>query len=221
MRRAMIVTMLLAAVAVWGADAYNAGIQAYNKGDHAAAEKVLREYVAAGGKQPMAFIVLGQIEKGKGEHAKAADHYERAAELGKGKNRCTGLRCLIYSLTKAWGAKAIPRGDRAVKALEKEYPKDGDARVAVATWANRRGYELMKAKKFADAIPWLEKAVAARLDYMLFANNLAVCYCALAEGAEGKESRELALKAIAVLKRWEGKRDPKLDATRARAKKIR
>ena len=220
-RVVMFVIMGLAIlVATVAMGSYNAGVQAYNSGDKVQAEKLLSEYVAGGGKKAMAFIMLGQIAKAKGEHAKAADYYESAAENGSGNNRCTGYRCLIYSLTKKWNEKQIARGDNAVAALEKEFGDRADAKIAIATWANRRGYEYMKAKKFVAATPWLEKAVAARPDFPLFCNNLAVTYCTRAETAEGKVRVDLAAKAVVVLKAWEGKTDAKLDATRARAMKV-
>lgn len=220
MRRAMIVLLVLAAVSVFAMSAYDTGVKAYQTGDMATAEKTLTEYVEGGGQNSMAYIILGQIEKGKGEHLKAAGFYEKAGENGKGKNRCTGYRCLIYSLNKSWSEKGIPRGDKAVEILEKEYPTDGDARVAIASWANRRGYEFMKAKKWVAATPWLEKAVAARPDFPMFANNLAVVYCMRAEDGGGERAKEFAKKAIDALERWASKPDPKLDATRERAEKI-
>lgn len=216
----MIMFVLLVAVAAFGADAYNAGIQAYNSGDKETAGKLLGEYVDGGGRKSMAYIILGEIAKGKKEHAAAANYYEAAAKNGKGKNRCTGYRCLIYSLTKKWDEKQIPRGDAAMKVLEKEYKDNGDAKVAVAYWANRRGYELMKAKALVSATPWFEKAVANRPDFPLFANNLAVCLCERAEKAEGQKAKDMAHVAVEVLRRWEDKRDPKLDATRERATKL-
>lgn len=218
MRRVMIMLMLVIAVAAFGS--YNKGIQAYNSGDKDTAEKLLAAYVDGGGRNSMAYIILGEIAKGRKEHDTAANYYEAAGKVGKGKNRCTGYRCLIYSLTKKWTEKGIPRGDAAMKVLEKEYKDNGDAKVAIGYWANRRGYELMKAKKLVAATGWFEKAVKNRPDFPLFANNLAVCLCERAEKAEGQAAKDLARRAADALRRWEDKRDPKLDATRERAVKL-
>jgi len=217
------VMLLSLAVAAMGASAYDRGVVAYNKGDRVAAQLALDEFVAGGGVNAQAYILLGELAKGRGEIGKAGNWYAKAAEVGKGKLRLTGLRCYIYSLTKVWVSVDLAAGDKAAEALEKEYAEDGDARVCRATWWNRRGFELVKSGKTAEAIPLFERSLAARQDFPLFANNYIVALCDLADAATGTEKQALAQKAFdALMKYHVGTRgEGKFAETRVRVEKIR
>jgi tetratricopeptide (TPR) repeat protein len=194
-------------------------VAAFNRGDRAGAQLALDEAVAAGEIPAQGYILLGELAKGRGETAKAGEWYAKAAETGKGKVRCTALRCFVYSLTKVWAEAGIAKGDAAATALEKEYAEDGDARVARATWYNRRGFELAKSGKNADAVPMFEKSIAARGDFPVFGNNLACTLCDLADVAKVTgEKATLAQKALDVLSKY--KAEGKLAETKARAEKI-
>lgn len=220
MRHMMVVLMLLVAVAAFGANAYDRGVAAYNAGDKVAAQLALDEFVLGGGVNANAYILLGELAKGRGEIAKAGEWYSKAAKTAKAgsKLRCVGLRCYIYTLTKTWSDAGIKDGDEAAVALEKEFAEDGDARMCRATWWGRRQFELLKAGDAKGSIPFGEKSIVARQDLPLFANNLAVAYCDMAGGVSGAEAKVLAQKALDLLAKY--KVEGKLADTKARAEQI-
>jgi len=220
MRHMMVVLMLLVAVAAFGANAYDRGVAAYNAGDKVAAQLALDEFVLGGGVNAQAYILLGELAKGRGEIAKAGEWYSKAAGTAKAgsKLRCVGLRCYVYTLTKTWSDAGIKGGDEAAVALEKEFAEDGDAKVCRATWWGRRQFELLKAGNAKGSIPFGEKSIAARQDFPLFANNLACALCDLGDAASGAERQALAKKALGVLSHY--KIEGKLLETKARAEKI-
>lgn len=112
----------------------------------------------------------------------------------------------------------IAEGDKAAEALASEYADDGDAQVARATWWGRRQFELMKAGELAKSVPFGEKSIAARGDFPMFGNNLAVALCDLADAQTGGERKALADKALGILSRY--KIEGKLAETKARAERL-
>ena len=217
----MIVAMVLAmATAAFGMNAYDRGVAAYNAGKKAEAQIALDEWAAAGGSEPQGFVLLGELAKGRGEHAKAGEWYAKAAASAKvgTKIRCAALRCHLYSLTKVWADAGIAAGDADAAVLEKEFGEDGDARVARATWWGRRQFELLKIGNAKDSIQYGEKSIAARGDFPLYGNNLAVAYCDVASGVSGADAKAWAKKALDLLARY--KIEGKLAETKARAQAI-
>jgi tetratricopeptide (TPR) repeat protein len=161
------------------AAAFNEGATAFNAQDYATAKTKFQEALALNPSLTQAYQALGRVHLAEKNYQEAAAMAEKVLALAPADAKA---QALAYEAYIALGDKA--KAKQFEQALAAANPK-----VAAVNFYNQ-GAELFNAGKPAEALPMLEKALAADAENPKIHNLLGLCYVNMGNNAKAKEHFE-------------------------------
>ncbi len=161
------------------ANAFNEGATAFNASDYATAKAKFQEAMTLNPNLTQAYQAMGRVHLAEKNYVEAAAAAEKVLSMSPGDAKA---QALAYEAYTAAGDKAKAKQFEA--ALAAANPK-----VAAVNFYNQ-GVELFNAGKPAEALPMLEKALAADAENAKIHNLLGLCYVNMGQNAKAKEHFE-------------------------------
>ena len=161
------------------AAAFNEGATAFNAQDYATAKTKFQEAITLNPNLPQAYQAMGRVHLAEKNYQEAAAMAEKVLALAPADAKA---QALAYEAYNGLGDKA--KAKQFEQALAAANPK-----VAAVNFYNQ-GAELFNAGKPAEAIPMLDKALAADPENPKIHNLLGLCYVNTGNNAKAKEHFE-------------------------------
>ena len=161
------------------ANAFNEGATAFNAQDYATAKAKFQEALSLNPNLPQAHQALGRVHLAEKNYQEAAAAAEKVLALSPGDAKAQALAYEAYT-----GLGNKEKAKEFESSLAAANPK-----VAAVNFYNQ-GVELFNAGKPAEAVPVLEKALAADAENPKIHNLLGLCYVNMGNNAKAKEHFE-------------------------------
>ena len=169
-----------------GSRAFIMGVERYNSSNYEAARELLQEHVRKAGydARPMAYLILGEIERALDNHCGSIELYQVAFESG------AKYQLHHAGVNLAYAALRCGKVDRAQKTIEAA-AKDQrvmadtnarrDVKCCMAIVYRRRGHDAFNDMDWLGAEKWYTKALEQRPDFVDVACDLAVARLRLSQ----------------------------------------
>src|SRR5688572_12163013 len=161
------------------AAAFNEGATAFNAQDFATAKTKFQEAITLNPNLPQAYQAMGRVHLAEKNYQEAAAMAEKVLALAPADAKAQALAYEAY----------IGLGDKAKAKQFEQALAAANPKVAAVNFYNQ-GAELFNAGKPAEALPVLEKALAADPENAKIHNLLGLCYVNTGNNAKAKEHFE-------------------------------